>query len=97
MQPLTEIERLMQRAGLQLGRQYTEADIEEGCRESGITSPTERLGIKLEAEMRQMLKPRRAGQDSRRLYGMRVRADERPRGNRLTDTRGKPVTLRVLP
>jgi hypothetical protein len=79
--------------------QYTEADIEEGCRLAGITSPTEKLAIKLEAEMRKMLLPRPGTQDNRRLYGksMRASADERPSGKILTDADGQPVTLRFMP
>jgi hypothetical protein len=93
MQSLTEVERLMQRAGLRPGMTYTEADIDEGCRLAGIVDPTERLGIKLEAEQRGMLKPRRAAEDSRRLYGMSASA-ERPKGNMLLNADGTPRTLR---
>jgi hypothetical protein len=99
MQPLTEIERLMQRVSMKPGMQYSEADIDEGCRIAGITSPTEKLAIKLEAEERKMLRKRsQLSQNSRRLFGQSIQAStERPRGNRLTDASGQPVTLRSRP
>ena len=97
LQPMSEVERLMQRVGLRPDVQYTEADIEEGCRLAGIVNPTERLGIKLEAEQRGMLKPRQAGQEPRRLYGMRASADEQPAGKVLTGHNGRPLVLRSMP
>lgn len=93
LQPQTEIERLMQRADLQPGLQYTEADIEEGCRQAGIVDPTQKLAMKVEAEMRGMLKPRRATQESRRPSGTMRASAERPRGKVLLNADGTPRTL----
>jgi hypothetical protein len=97
MQPMNEIERLMQRAGLLPGGKYTEADIDEGCRLAGIVDPTQRLAIKVEAEMRGMLTSRQTDRESPRLHAMRASA-ERPTGTELRDPRsGQPANLQFLP
>jgi hypothetical protein len=98
LQPLTEIERLMQRAGLQPGMKYTEADIEQGCKQAGIVEPSDKLAVKLEAEVRQMLLKRSQPAQERRLYGKSMQASaERSGGKRLTGQNGRPLTLRSIP
>jgi hypothetical protein len=96
MQPMTEIERLMQRAGLLPGGKYTEADIEEGCRLAGIVNPTQKLAVKLEAEQRGMLTRAKPSQGMPPLYAMHAAA-ERPAGSLLKTRDGNPVVLKSIP
>jgi hypothetical protein len=53
--PLSEMDRLLRRAGLRQDQTYTEAEIETAARGAEITDPQTRLALKLECSARGMI------------------------------------------